>query len=80
MHWVVYLSGEIHTDWREQIRRGVEEQGLPVSLVSPVTNHEASDAAGDRLGVTESPFGGRVDSAGRAGRISMLPSAWAKVN
>ena len=56
MHWVVYLSGEIHTDWREQIRRGVEEQGLPVSLVSPVTNHEASDAAGDRLGEQLSGF------------------------
>lgn len=56
MHWVVYLSGEIHTDWREQIQRGVEEQGLPVSLVSPVTNHEASDAAGDRLGEQLSGF------------------------
>ena len=56
MHWVVYLSGEIHTDWREQIRGGAERQGLPVSFVSPVTDHEASDAAGDGLGAEQSGF------------------------
>ncbi len=48
-HWTVYLSGEIHTDWREQIENGAKEQGLPVSFASPVTDHEASDAAGDML-------------------------------
>ena len=56
MNWVVYLSGEIHTDWREQISNGAHKQGLPVSFVSPVTNHEASDAAGDGLGGQESGF------------------------
>jgi len=44
--WVVYLSGEIHSDWRERIRDGVDEAGLPVTLVSPVTHHETSDDAG----------------------------------
>lgn len=48
-HWTVYLSGEIHTDWREQIEKGASEQNLPVSFTSPVTDHEASDAAGDML-------------------------------
>ncbi len=47
--WTVYLSGEIHTDWREQIEKGAAEQNLPVSFSSPVTDHEASDAAGDML-------------------------------
>ena len=56
MNWVVYLSGEIHTDWRDQIRRGAEAQKLPVTFVSAVTNHEASDAAGDILGPEESGF------------------------
>ena len=42
-HWVVYLSGEIHTDWREQIMAGAREAVLPVEFVSPVTNHEDSD-------------------------------------
>lgn len=45
-HWDVYLSGEIHTDWREQIEAKCEAAGLPVSFTSPVTNHEASDDCG----------------------------------
>jgi len=40
----VYLSGEIHTDWREQIINGAA--GLDVEFHSPVTNHEASDDCG----------------------------------
>jgi YtoQ family protein len=44
--WNVYLSGEIHSDWREQIAAGIERAGLPVSLSSPVTDHAASDDAG----------------------------------
>jgi YtoQ family protein len=45
-HWTVYLSGEIHSDWREQIRLGIEAADLPVILTAPVTNHAASDACG----------------------------------
>lgn len=48
MQWNVYLSGEIHTDWREQIVEGAGS--LPIAFTSAVTNHEASDAAGDVLG------------------------------
>jgi len=48
-HWTIYLSGEIHTDWREQIQKGSAAQNLPVSFSSPVTDHPASDAAGDML-------------------------------
>jgi len=44
--WNVYLSGEIHSDWREQIAAGIERAGLPVSLSAPVTDHAASDDAG----------------------------------
>lgn len=44
--WRVYLSGEIHTDWRDEIAKGVEAAGLPVDLAAPVTNHEASDDCG----------------------------------
>ena len=45
-NWTVYLSGEIHTDWRETIATGVEKAGLPVTLLSPVTDHGASDDCG----------------------------------
>jgi YtoQ family protein len=44
MTWQVYLSGEIHTDWRERIERGAA--GLDVEFSSPVTDHSASDDCG----------------------------------
>ena len=40
----VYLSGEIHTDWREQIIDG--SRGLDLSFTAPVTDHDASDDCG----------------------------------
>lgn len=40
----VYLSGEIHTDWRDRIIEGAS--GLDVSFSSPVTDHDASDDCG----------------------------------
>ncbi|MDH3316810.1 MAG: YtoQ family protein [Gammaproteobacteria bacterium] len=56
MNWTVYLSGEIHTDWRAQIEKGAEKAGLPVDFVSPVTDHAASDSAGDVLGREDDSF------------------------
>ena len=50
MTWTVYLSGEIHTDWRERIIAGCGDRGIDMSFRSAVTDHEASDAAGDGLG------------------------------
>jgi YtoQ family protein len=55
--WQVYLSGEIHSDWRERIEAGVREAGLPVELWEPVTDHAASDDAGTgTLGDEPEPF------------------------
>ena len=56
MAWTIYLSGEIHTDWRQQIMDGAKTLELPVEFTSAVTDHEASDAAGDVLGVEDSGF------------------------
>lgn len=51
----VYLSGEIHTDWRERIIDGARD--MDVSFDSPVTNHEASDDCGVAiLGAEENKF------------------------
>ncbi len=50
MTWNVYLSGEIHSDWREQVIDRVRQLGLSVEFTSAVTDHDASDAAGDGLG------------------------------
>ncbi|MEN9060394.1 YtoQ family protein [Ponticoccus litoralis] len=44
MGLTVYLSGEIHTDWRERVIEGAE--GLDVTFTVPVTDHAASDDCG----------------------------------
>lgn len=56
MHWQVYLSGEIHTDWRKKIMQGAHEKGLDISFTSANTDHASSDAAGDILGKPETNF------------------------
>jgi len=56
MTWNIYLSGEIHTDWRDQIIDGCLAHDLPVVFSSAVTDHEASDSAGDLLGAEENSF------------------------
>ncbi|MGD9386054.1 MAG: YtoQ family protein [Thioalkalispiraceae bacterium] len=48
-NWRVYLSGEIHSDWREQIISGCQEAGLEVVFSSPVTDHAASDECGVKI-------------------------------
>jgi YtoQ family protein len=56
MNWTVYLSGEIHTNWRQQVIQGSESNNLPVTFTSAVTDHAASDAAGDVLGSESDNF------------------------
>ena len=56
MSWTVYLSGEIHTDWRQRIIQGAQAADLQVTFTSPTTDHAASDAAGDVLGDPPQPF------------------------
>jgi YtoQ family protein len=52
----VYLSGEIHSNWREEIVSGCVAHNLPVSFLTPVVTHEASDDAGDVLGKEDKSF------------------------
>ena len=57
MSWNVYLSGEIHTDWRERIQEGANRANLDIAFTTPVTHHEASDDVGEAiLGKEDSPF------------------------
>ena len=56
MSFFVYLSGEIHSDWRDEIQRGAAAAELDVIFTAPVTDHDASDAAGDHLGETDGQF------------------------
>ena len=52
----VYLSGEIHSNWREAIEKGCEEKGLNIEFLKPETVHEMSDDAGDLLGAEDRAF------------------------
>jgi len=53
----VYLSGEIHSDWRQEIISLCNKEKLEISFSSPITNHEASDNCGvDILGHEEKKF------------------------
>ncbi len=57
MTWNVYLSGEIHTNWRDEIEAGARTVDLPVAFSAPVTNHEASDDCGAAiLGAEQNKF------------------------
>ncbi len=63
--WVVYLAGEIHSDWRDRIADGIEVAGLPVVLTNPVTDHAASDDCGvSILGPEEEKFWADQKGAG----------------
>ena len=46
MDWQIYLSGEIHSNWREEIIETTEKEHLPIKFFGPVTNHDASDDCG----------------------------------
>jgi len=53
----VYLAGEIHSDWREEIIKLCKKENLNIKFSSPITNHEASDNCGvDILGPEEKNF------------------------
>lgn len=56
-NWTVYLSGEVHSDWRDEIAQLIEREGLDITLTAPVTDHPASDRCGVRiLGEEDKPF------------------------
>ena len=53
----VYLSGEIHSDWRQEIINLCNKENLEISFSSPITNHDASDNCGvEILGNEEKNF------------------------
>ena len=42
----VYLAGEIHTNWREEIIENCKKENLDIQFLSPVTDHASSDDCG----------------------------------
>ena len=57
MSWNIYLSGEIHTEWRDEIKKKASKEKMNINFTEPVTNHEYSDDCGVVLtGQEESKF------------------------
>ena len=73
MIWTIYLSGEVHSAWREELKQQAAARGLPVRFTSAVTDHASSDAAGDHLPPTSDGYWRDHKSAGvNAMRTSTL--------
>lgn len=49
MEFTVYLAGQIHTNWREEVKQLIEEKDLSYQFVAPQTNHDASDDIGEKI-------------------------------
>jgi YtoQ family protein len=45
----IYLAGEIHSHWREELRAEIARRGLPVRFVGPQERHERSDSVGEDI-------------------------------
>lgn len=49
MKLTVYLAGEIHTSWRDEIKQKVAALNLPIEFVGPMENHDRSDNIGEEI-------------------------------
>lgn len=49
MSFTIYLSGEIHTDWRDQIKQGIVDNQLDIEVLNPITDHDSSDNIGSKI-------------------------------
>ncbi|PSL40420.1 YtoQ family protein [Planomicrobium soli] len=49
MRLTVYLAGEIHSAWREELKKKSLALRLPVDFVGPMEDHERSDSIGEEI-------------------------------
>ena len=49
MELTVYLAGQIHDDWRDEVAQKAKERNLPLTFVAPQTNHDRSDDIGEEI-------------------------------
>jgi YtoQ family protein len=49
MQLTVYLAGQIHDNWREELQSKAKERNLPLNFVAPQTNHDRSDQIGEEI-------------------------------
>lgn len=62
MEFTVYLAGQIHDDWREDVAQKATESGLNLNFVGPQTDHDLSDNIGENI-LGEQPNGYFKDDA-----------------
>lgn len=49
MNFTVYLAGQIHDNWREELIKQIEDKGLNFDFVYPQTEHDLSDDIGEKI-------------------------------
>lgn len=49
MELTVYLAGQIHDNWRDKVKQIAQAKNLPLTFVSPQTNHDRSDDIGEAI-------------------------------
>ncbi|MFV8827620.1 YtoQ family protein [Alkalihalobacterium sp. APHAB7] len=45
----VYLAGQIHDNWREEIKNLAQQMDLPIEFTGPMEIHERSDNIGEEI-------------------------------
>lgn len=45
----IYLAGEIHSEWRKELKEKAESMNLPVEFYGPMENHDRSDYIGEEI-------------------------------
>jgi len=46
---VIYLAGQIHDNWREELEKKAQSKKIPLKFVAPQTNHDRSDDIGEAI-------------------------------
>ncbi|RXI96285.1 YtoQ family protein [Anaerobacillus alkaliphilus] len=49
MELTVYLAGQIHDDWRDEVAKKARKKNLPLVFVGPQANHDRSDHIGEEI-------------------------------
>src|SRR5699024_9321438 len=49
MELTVYLAGQIHDNWREELKKEAVKRDLPLHFVGPMENHDRSDNIGEEI-------------------------------
>ncbi|MCJ7842784.1 YtoQ family protein [Lederbergia sp. NSJ-179] len=49
MRLTVYLAGEIHSEWRSDIKEKAQALNMPIDFVGPMEDHDRSDGIGEEI-------------------------------